>query len=131
MTRPVIGITMGDAAGIGPEIIVKALVRPETADICRPVVIGDARRLTEAARRAHVDIDVRPVDMPLLKGSLQLRAVDCIDLRLIPTNLPFGELSAAAGEAAFRYLEHAVALARTGEIDAICTAPINKAALHL
>jgi len=57
--------------------------------------------------------------------------VDCLDLDLLPDDLPFGQISAAAGDAAFRYVAKAVELASAGEIDAICTAPLNKEALHL
>jgi 4-hydroxythreonine-4-phosphate dehydrogenase len=113
MTLPVVAITMGDAAGIGPEIVVKALANPEAHAICRPLVIGDAKRLAMAATIAGVG------------------TVDCLDLGLIPDSLPFGQLSAIAGDAAFRYIERAVSLALSGEVDAICTAPINKEALHL
>src|SRR5690606_10262958 len=56
--------------------------------------------------------------------------VDCLDLDLLPDDLPFGEVSAEAGNAAFRYLEKAVELARKGKLSAICTAPLNKEALH-
>ena len=57
--------------------------------------------------------------------------IDCVDLKLIPDDLPFGHLSAVAGHAAYCYIERAVALAMTGQIDAICTAPLNKEALHM
>jgi 4-hydroxythreonine-4-phosphate dehydrogenase len=57
-------------------------------------------------------------------------SVDCVDLGLIPDNLPWGKLSPLAGDAAFRYIERAVALASANEVDAICTAPLNKEALH-
>src|SRR5690606_22145337 len=56
--------------------------------------------------------------------------VDCIDLGLIPADLPFGVLSARCGDAAYRYIERTVTLATQGKIDAICTAPLNKEALH-
>ena len=115
MRLPVVAITMGDAAGIGPEIIVKALAQKEPHTICRPLVIGDARRLALAAT--------------IVGGATP--AFDCNDVGLIPESLPFGQLSAVAGNAAFRYLERAVALALSGDVDAICTAPINKEALHL
>jgi 4-phospho-D-threonate 3-dehydrogenase / 4-phospho-D-erythronate 3-dehydrogenase len=115
MTRPVVAITMGDPAGVGPEIVVKCLARPEAHEVCRPLVIGDARRLARAATICGLDAS----------------AIECVDLQLIADDLPFGQLSAQAGEAAFRYLERAIALALAGDVQAICTAPINKAALHL
>jgi 4-hydroxythreonine-4-phosphate dehydrogenase len=127
--RPAIAITMGDAAGVGPEIIVKALAHPELYARCRPLVVGDARRLKSAARLCGLALQIRPV-----QGVLDVRfepgVVDCIDLDLIPDDLPFGKLSAVAGDAAYRYIERAVELARAGEVGAICTAPLNKEALH-
>jgi 4-hydroxythreonine-4-phosphate dehydrogenase len=129
MSRPIVAITMGDAAGVGPEIIAKALARPEPFDICRPVVIGDARRLARASEICGCRLDVRVVAGPAHAGNARSVA-DCIDLALIPDDLAFGRLSAIAGEAAYRYIERAVALALAGQVDAICTAPINKEALH-
>jgi 4-phospho-D-threonate 3-dehydrogenase / 4-phospho-D-erythronate 3-dehydrogenase len=126
---PVVAITMGDAAGIGPEIIVKALAGPEVYRIAQPLVIGDRARLARAAAIARVSVSVATVTGP---GDASFRPgrIDCIDVGLVPEDLPFGRVSARAGEAAFRYLERAVALAKSGDIDAICTAPLNKEALH-
>jgi 4-hydroxythreonine-4-phosphate dehydrogenase len=129
MTLPVVAITMGDAAGIGPEIVVKALAGSEASGVCRSVVVGDARRLRRAAGIAGAAVVVREV---AAVGEAQFASgtIDCLDLGLIPDDLPFGALSAVAGDAAYRYLERAIALAVAGDVDAICTAPVNKAALH-
>jgi len=129
MGKPVIAITMGDAAGVGPEIIMKALSHGPVYERSRPLVIGDAARLRQAGRIAAVPLAVRAVARPA-EGVFRHGTVDCIDLALIPENLPWGRLSPVAGEAAFRYIERAVALALAGEADAICTAPLNKEALH-
>jgi 4-hydroxythreonine-4-phosphate dehydrogenase len=129
MSKPIIGITMGDAAGVGPEIIVKALNVPIVYDWCRPIVIGDAGRLRRAAQIVRSPLQLRAV--PDVTAALFcFGTVECLDLPLIPDNLPFGQLSAVAGNAAYRFLERAVALTRGGQIDAICTAPLNKEALH-
>jgi 4-hydroxythreonine-4-phosphate dehydrogenase len=104
----VIAITMGDGAGVGPEIIVAALAE---ADL-ETVVIGDAKRLKLAA-----EIVGAPVP-------------EVIDLDLLPEDLPWGEVSADAGEAAYQYVKRAAEMALAHEVDAICTAPLNKAALH-
>jgi 4-hydroxythreonine-4-phosphate dehydrogenase len=127
-TKPVIGITMGDAAGIGPEIIVKALARQELADLCRVVVIGDRARLLAAARICGLELDLRTVASPL--DAADDGGAYVIDVGGVPADLPFGQLSAAAGEAAYRYIERAAELAMADSIDAICTAPLNKEALH-
>ncbi|TXL64779.1 4-hydroxythreonine-4-phosphate dehydrogenase PdxA [Zeimonas arvi] len=131
MKRPVIAITMGDAAGVGPEIIMKALARPEVHARLRPVVVGDARRLEAAGKRVGSRLRVRRIDDSRgIAVPPEPDTVDCIDLGLIPDGLPFGQLSAAAGEGAFRFIERAAKLAAAGQVDAICTAPLNKEALH-
>ena len=127
--KPIIAITMGDAAGIGPEIIVKALAGSEVYRTARPLAIGDRARLARAAAIARVSVTVTAVAGPGDAG-FSAGTIDCIDIGLVPDDLPFGRVSARAGEAAFRYVERAVALANSGDIDAICTAPLNKEALH-
>ena len=128
---PIVAITMGDAAGIGPEVIVKALaLRPETFDFSRPLVVGDVAALTRTASQLGVATEVRRLNR-VAEAEFRLGGIDCISLDLIPEDLPLGQLSAAAGEASYRFIEKAVALAVAHEADAICTAPINKEALHL
>ncbi|MBE3596229.1 MAG: 4-hydroxythreonine-4-phosphate dehydrogenase PdxA [Hydrogenibacillus sp.] len=122
---------MGDAAGIGPEIIVKALWDPAIYEMCRPLVIGDAKILHRANEIVRADLNVRSLtdaaEAAFLYGN---GTIDCLDLDLLPADLPFGQVSAQAGDAAFRFLKKAVELAKAGQIDAICTAPLNKEALH-
>ena len=129
MSPPIVAITMGDAAGVGPEVCVKALASAESRRICRPLVIGDVRRLRRAVDISRVAVELRPV-LSTTEAAFEPGVVDCVDLGLIPDDLPFGQVSPVAGDAAFRYVERAIALAVAGEVDAICTAPINKAALH-
>ncbi len=118
MTLPRIGITMGDPAGVGPEVVLKALKRLDVYALCRPLVIGDLATLEKAGEIVGVSVD--DDDLPF----------ECLDLGLLTAGLPFGEVSAVAGDAAYRYIERAVQLALAREIDAICTAPINKEALN-
>ncbi len=128
--RPVIALTMGDAAGVGPEIIVKALAHADLYDRCRPLVIGDAGRLRQAAEICGLTaIRVNPVAGPD-QARFTPGQIDCVDLGLIPADLPFGRLSPTAGDAAYQYIKTAVALAVAGKVGAICTAPLNKEALH-
>ncbi len=127
--RPVIGITMGDAAGVGPEIIMKALTHRSVYEQCRPLVIGDTARLRDAGRRAGVTLEVRSIERPA-DAAFRYGVVDCIDLGLIPADLPYGQLSPIAGDAAYQYIARTVELTSAGELDAICTAPLNKEALH-
>jgi len=129
MSRPIIAITMGDAAGVGPEIIMKALGHAELYQRCRPLVIGDAGRLREVSAIVGAGLDVQAVAGPA-QARFSPGTVDCVDLGLIPPHLPFGQLSAQCGHAAYCYIARAVDLAKQGAIDAICTAPLNKEALH-
>jgi len=131
MTRPLIAITMGDAAGIGAEVIMKSLAHPELHRRCRALVIGDAERLRAAGRVSSSPLTVRVVtDADIEAAAYESGVVNCLDLRLIPADLPWGRLSPIAGAAAFRYVETAARLGMAGRIDAICTAPLNKEALH-
>ena len=120
---------MGDAAGVGPEVIMKGLGHGEVFDYCRPLVIGDAGRLREAGRIAGANVAVHATKSAS-DAEFKPGIADCIDLRLIPEGLPWGVLSPISGEAAYRYIVRAVELAKNGEIDAICTAPLNKEALQ-
>ncbi|MFD3823353.1 4-hydroxythreonine-4-phosphate dehydrogenase PdxA [Streptomyces sp. NPDC058625] len=126
---PLIGLTMGDGTGIGPEVIVPAALDAATLGRCRPVVVGDAARLREAARILGTDCEIvavpTPADAEFVPGRINV-----IDLGLLPADLPWGVLSAEAGNAAYEYVRRAAELALAGEIDGICTAPLNKEALH-
>jgi len=126
---PIIAITMGDAAGIGPEVVVKALAHAEVYQQCRPLVIGDARRLADAGTRSRLPVNIRSIET-VEAAAFEPDVIDCVDLGLIPQDLPYGRLSSVAGDAAFRFIERAVSLALAGSVDAICTAPINKEALR-
>jgi 4-hydroxythreonine-4-phosphate dehydrogenase len=127
---PLVAITMGDPAGIGPEIIVKALSDPAVAEICRTVVIGDAGRLERAAAACDVRLKIVRITEPeQARGAAG--TADCVDLDLVPRDLPFGQLSEIGGETAYQAVRRAAALAVEHRVDAICTAPLNKEALHL
>jgi 4-hydroxythreonine-4-phosphate dehydrogenase len=129
--EPIIGITMGDAAGIGPEIILRALQHEEIYRSCRPVVIGDAKILRRATQVVQAgNLKIRPIRW-MEDAEYEYGTIDCYDLDMLPNNLPFGQLSAEAGNAAYHFVAKAVELAQAGAIDAICTAPLNKEALHL
>jgi 4-phospho-D-threonate 3-dehydrogenase / 4-phospho-D-erythronate 3-dehydrogenase len=126
---PVIAITMGDPAGIGPEVIAKALAHKEVHERCRPLVVGDVKRMEQAIQITKSALRVKEIGNPA-----ELRAdrteLDCIGVTALPQDLPFGQLSAQGGEAAYQYVKKAAELAMAHEIDAICTAPLNKEAMH-
>jgi 4-hydroxythreonine-4-phosphate dehydrogenase len=127
--RPIVAITMGDPAGIGPEIIAKAMADASVQSRARVFVIGDLQRLRLAMEVVHSTLEVRSIATPDDAG-FQAGTIDCLDVPSVSPDLPWGRLSPEAGHAAYLYLEKAVELATSGQIDAICTAPLNKAALH-
>jgi 4-hydroxythreonine-4-phosphate dehydrogenase len=126
---PIVAITMGDPAGVGPEICVKALARAEPWELCRPLVVGDAPRLRQAGAIVRSPLEVSEVRDPSAAAFRRGR-VDCLQVGAIPAELPFGTRSTAAGDAAYRYVVRAVELAMSGEVRAVCTAPLNKEALN-
>nr|WP_092049950.1 4-hydroxythreonine-4-phosphate dehydrogenase PdxA [Bhargavaea ginsengi] len=130
-SKPIIGITMGDAAGVGPEIILKSLQHSEMHDICRPVIIGDMSMLERAKTFVGSEVPVRAITEDELTDLAEdSGTVYCLDLDLLPADLPVGKVSPEAGHAAFEYLATAIRLAMDGKISAICTAPLNKEALQ-
>jgi 4-hydroxythreonine-4-phosphate dehydrogenase len=128
--KPVIAITMGDAAGIGAEIIVKALKHERVYHTCSPIVVGDAKMLERGMKLDPSPVQIQKI-ANISEATPQHGVISCLDLDLLPADLPYGKVSAVAGDAAYRYIEKAVALALTQEADAICTAPISKEAIHL
>jgi 4-phospho-D-threonate 3-dehydrogenase / 4-phospho-D-erythronate 3-dehydrogenase len=128
--KPIIAITMGDAAGVGPEIIIKALEINAIYDQCNPLVIGDSTILTRALQFAGSNLAIRSISETEV-AKYERGTIDCLDLKLLSESLPVGKVSKEAGNAAFRYLEKAISLAKEKKIDAIATAPLNKEALHL
>ncbi|MFY0611277.1 MAG: 4-hydroxythreonine-4-phosphate dehydrogenase PdxA [Hyphomicrobiaceae bacterium] len=125
MKQP-IAITMGDAAGIGPEITLKLLADDALAG--RPIVIGDLGILARTARQLNLPLDVtqiaQPSDATGAPGTVEVIAAGApLD------HIEQGEVSAACGAAAFAYIRKAIELANAGDIDAIVTAPIHKEAL--
>jgi 4-hydroxythreonine-4-phosphate dehydrogenase len=126
---PILAITMGDAAGVGPEIIAKALAEPRIYSLCRPVVFGDAGRMQLAAGIVKNGVKINGMS-DVQQGRFQPGTVDVLDFANIPADLPFGRVDAQAGHAAFQYIESAVRHAGENQVDAIVTAPLNKEALH-
>jgi 4-hydroxythreonine-4-phosphate dehydrogenase len=130
MKQPLIAVTMGDPAGIGPEIIAQAFGEGDFRKHNRAIVVGDAGILERAARlldlALRANVVAEPEDARFEPGS-----VDVISETELPEDLPFGELDARAGDAAFRYVERATHLASEGRVGAIATAPLNKEAMHL
>jgi 4-hydroxythreonine-4-phosphate dehydrogenase len=130
-SRPLLGVTIGDPAGIGPEITAKAFLRhPELRDTCRLVAIGDVSVLRRAVELVGGDpAAVRPLDEPSASTN-DARVLEVIQEGRALQKIPFGVISGEAGDAAARFVKRACALARAGALDGIVTAPLNKAAMH-
>jgi 4-phospho-D-threonate 3-dehydrogenase / 4-phospho-D-erythronate 3-dehydrogenase len=128
--RPLLAITLGDVAGIGPEIVAKALSRPEIYERCRPLAVGDAEALASALRTTdRNEAQINVLSDPS-RGVYKLGTVDVFQPVAQVVGVTPGRLSADAGRAAVAYVQAAATLARSGSVDAIVTAPINKAAMY-
>lgn len=129
---PIIGITVGDPAGIGPEICVKALMEREIYEVCKPILFGDRTIIEHYLKALGVKAEVNIVTDPS-QGIFRLGTMDLFDLNEIKDmeEVRIGEISAKAGRACARYIEEAVRLAKEGSIDGIATGPINKEAWKL
>ena len=129
--RKILGITMGDPAGVGPEITVKALQDPKVYESCKPLVVGDAAILERACGFVGAKCTIHPVADPS-EGLYEHGTIDILDLGLLrPEDLAIGQVSAAAGDAAFRYVRKVIELAMDGKVDATVTNPLNKEAMNL
>jgi 4-hydroxythreonine-4-phosphate dehydrogenase len=128
--KPIIGITMGDAAGIGPEVIVKALAMKETYEICRPLVIGDVKALARAVKTTRVAVKLQVVE-DIHEAMFEFGILDVLDLNLDMPPIEVGTVNRASGRAAVEFVKKAVALALNHDIHAIATAPLNKEAINL
>lgn len=129
--RPIIAISMGDPAGIGPEIIAAALARPEVQALCRPLVVGDARVMSRAVSIARVGLRVQPVG-DVAGARFSSECMNVLDLNNAdPAGFALGRVSAVAGHAAFEAVRVIIELAMTGAVAATVTAPIHKEALAL
>lgn len=130
VSRPLLGITMGDPGGVGPEVCVRALDMPEIYSLCRPLIIGDSGIIGNAVNFCSLNLSVNSCQGPE-DGLYRHGTLDVLDLQ----NLPLGDLrhktvTPAQGKASFEYVDRAIALALAGDIDGTVTGPINKAAIN-
>ena len=129
---PTIAVTMGDPAGIGPEICLRLLADPIVTAACTPIVFGDSAVLQRVARRCNLRMPERiigpdqwpsPRSIDLDPAIYDLAAIDAKSVRP-------GHVNEATGAASYRYIEESIRAAMAGEVDAITTGPIHKEALH-
>jgi 4-hydroxy-L-threonine phosphate dehydrogenase PdxA len=125
-----IAVTMGDPAGIGPEIVAKTFAERGSSDENRDLVVGDPGVLERAAKLLELALRVNAISEPE-EAAFEPGTVDVLAVGEVPGDLPFGELDARAGDAAFRYVQRATELASAGRVGSIATAPLNKEAMHL
>jgi len=131
MNRPILAITIGDPAGIGPEIVVKAMQHEAIYERCRPLVIGDQRILARAVAWSAPSLVFDVVDTPDA-GRYTPDVMTLIDLaNADPATIPPGQLAVDAGRAAVEYVFRACDLTMAGQVDAVVTAPLNKEAMHM
>lgn len=131
MMRPKLAITMGDPAGIGPEIIVKALELKETYEKCNPLVTGDSKIMQLAVEQLGSALKINTIhsvsEAKFEHGTIDVFDLDCIDI----TAFKQGVVQEQCGNAAFTYVTKAIELAMADEVDGTVTAPLNKEALNL
>lgn len=129
--KPIIGITMGDPAGVGPEITVKALADPQLYTICRPVVFGDQAAIRDAVSFTGSTLQIRVLSSAG-EATGEAGVIELVDAACLNQgDWQYGTVSALCGEAAFRYIQNAIEAAMRNEIAAVTTGPINKEALNL
>jgi 4-hydroxythreonine-4-phosphate dehydrogenase len=129
--KPIIGITMGDPAGIGPEVAAKTMAKKRIYDICRPLIVGDANAMKQAVKLANVKLEIRSIS-ELSEAKFEYGTVDVFDLKNVDMNqLEHGKISAMAGNAAFEAVKKVIELALENKIHATVTGPIHKESINL
>jgi 4-hydroxythreonine-4-phosphate dehydrogenase len=127
---PILAITMGDPAGIGPEIVSKSFLHPEIYTCCRPLVTGDAAVMRHIIQHLSLPLKVNAIhqvcEAKFEQGTMDVFDIPCVDMSVFV----FGEEQAQCGHAAFLAVKAAIDLAMADEVDGTVTAPLNKAALH-
>lgn len=133
MNRPILGITMGDPASIGPEISVKALANAELYEKCRPIVIGDTKVMENAVKIVGMEGKVKIHSVKNVEDALyEAGTIDVYDLDLVDMDqLEFGKVSKMGGETAFQCVKTVIELAMAGKVDATVTNALNKEAINL
>ena len=129
--KPILGITMGDPASIGPEITVKALSDPAIYEKCSPIIIGDATVMEAAVGIVGKNVKINAVS-DVKEAKFEFGTIDVYDMKLVDMDkLERGVVSAMAGNAAFQYVKKVIELAMNHEVDATVTNALNKEAMNL
>ena len=130
MEKPIIAVTMGDPAGIGPEIVAKSIADKATYDVARCIVIGDKKVMEKAIEIVGTDLKVNVVESPA-DGDYSYGVLNMIDLDNIDmSRFEYGKINAMCGQAAFDYIKKSIEITMDKQADAVATTPINKESLH-
>ena len=130
MEKPIIAVTMGDPAGIGPEIVAKSIADKATYDVARCIVIGDKKVMEKAIEIVGADLKVNVVESPA-DGDYSYGVLNMIDLDNIDMSMfEYGKINAMCGQAAFDYIKKSIEITMDKQADAVATTPINKESLH-
>ncbi len=131
--KPYVGLTMGDPCGIGPEVVIKALIHSKIYEWCNPVIIGNAASLRETVKMLDIDMAINHISETDIEMSrVSPNAASVIDIgNLNYEDVTIGEINPGCGKAAMEWVSHAGRLAMSGAIGGIATAPLNKEAASL
>ena len=131
MTLPRLALTLGDVAGIGPEITAKTLLgHDDLRQRAVPVVVGDEAAMRRGVIAVGGDPDRVKVIASVADATNEPGTIELLQTGPSLADVPVGELSPEAGDGSYRFVVEACRLAREGEVDGIVTAPLNKAAMH-
>jgi 4-hydroxythreonine-4-phosphate dehydrogenase len=130
-SKPIIAISVGDPAGIGPEITLKALSNPDLYQRCKPVVIASAKIMHHINELLKFDLKINSID-DVKKGIFEAGQVDVYDIDNVNmSDFEFNKISKMCGNACFEYIIKAIELAKLGKVDACVTGPIHKEAIQI
>ncbi len=129
--KPIVAVTMGDPAGVGPEIAIKALPKSEIKNVCKPILIGDLGVLQTTSQQLKLKVELKVICNP--KEAIgEPGVIEVIDLKNVNlSSFKIGKVSAEAGKAAIQYIKKAAELCISRQVDAMVTGPINKQAINL
>lgn len=126
---PILGISAGDPAGIGPEIAAKALMQKDIYEMCKPLVVCDARIMLQIIALCGFNLKINAISKPS-EGCYSFGTIDVLDMKNVDASFRFNTVSAMTGKASFEYVNKVIDLAKSGEIDATITGPIHKEAIQ-